>query len=425
MGSIEILKINENSPQFPSNTRICEPNPQYLPSKSQLRVYFLTISQHHITTMAPVSCARQAIVLTLFFTSGALNAVLTNAMYNTKAIGLHNRLIPFKKPWFQGWVMFFGMSCLIFDTPCLKKCKCQPYVIGGTVRGWGLFRNVAIPGLCDLFATVLQNIAFLYLAPSVWQMFRGSILLFTALFAICYRKKKLKCQDWLGVLVTMVGITVVGLSSILRKSDGTESTVNSSTVMKVVSMGLIILAQGLQAFQTIVEEELLHDVDATESEIVAFEGLWGLYFSTFLTMPLANILPQSLGEGLFEQSIETFVMLGHSWKLGLLVLFYCISIVCYNQTGMMVTSFSTAIHRNIYEALRSIAVWALSAIVYYIWPNSGCGEKLELLSLVQCLGFLISILGSFIYNRVIKFPCFDYSDEEHPTKSLNDDPLLE
>ncbi len=320
--------------------------------------------------------------------------------------------------------MFLGMSFLIVDTPFFKRCRCEPYTIGGTVKGWGLVRNVAIPALCDLCATLLQNVAFLYLAPSVWQMFRGSILLFTAIFAITYRKKKLKFIDWIGVLVTIVGITIVGLSSILKKSDGSESTVNSSTVMKIVSMVLIVIAQGLQAFQNIIEEELLHDVDATESEIVCLEGIWGLYFSTFFTMPIANILPQSLGEGLFEQSLETFKMLFGSWKLILLVVFYCLAIVGYNQTGMMVTSFSTAIHRNIYEALRSIAVWALSAIVYYIWPDSGCGEKLELLSLVQGLGFIISILGSFIYNRVIKFPCLDYSEEDDKQGTIQDEPLI-
>lgn len=340
-------------------------------------------------------------------------------------MGYHNRMIPFQKPWFQGWAMFLGMSFLIFDTPLVRTCRCAPYKLGGTLRGWGLFRAVAIPALCDLGATVLQNIAFLYLAPSVWQMFRGSILLFTALFAIFYRHKKLKAVDWTGVVVTIVGITIVGISSILKEGDGSESTSNADTSMQVISMILIVIAQGLQAFQTIVEEELLHDVDATESEIVSMEGIWGLYFSTFMTMPLANIMPQSAGEGIFEQSLETFKMMGSSWTLTLLVIAYCVVIVGYNQSGMMVTSFSTAIHRNIYEALRSIAVWALSVIVYYIWPNSGAGEKLELMSIVQLVGFSISMLGSFIYNRVIKLSFFDYGDEnECLVQPLNDEPII-
>ena len=362
--------------------------------------------------MEKTSLTRKAVILTVFFVSGAFSAVLTNILYNMESTGFHNIRKPFRKPWFQGWGMFVGMSLLIFDTPFIKRCRCAPYKVGGTVRGWGLFRLVSIPALCDLTATVLQNVAFLYLKPSIWQMMRGSILLFTALFAIFYRHKKLILVDWIGVITTIVGITIVGISSVLSEGNDSGSTANVSTGMQIVAMVLIVVAQGLQAFQTIVEEELLHDVDATESEIVSYEGIWGLFFSTFVSMPLANIVPESLGEGLFEASLESFYMIAHSWQLLLAILAYVVVIVGYNQSGMMITLFSTAIHRNIYEALRSIAVWVLSVIFYYAFPSLGAGEKLTLMSLVQLLGFSISILGSFIYNRVIKFKCLKYNNEE-------------
>lgn len=367
--------------------------------------------------MGSASFLKKAIILTIFFVSGAFSAILTNILYNLNAKGFHNIIKPFQKPWFQGWGMFLGMSLLILDTPFIKNCRCPPYKIGGTVRGWGLFRLVSIPALCDLSATLLQNIAFLYLKPSIWQMMRGSILLFTALFAIFYRHKKLVLVDWIGVITTIVGITVVGLSSIFNDSDDSANLKNVSTAMQVLSMFFIVIAQGLQAFQTIVEEELLHDVDATESEIVSYEGIWGLFFSTFIAMPIANITPESAGEGIYENSLESFYMIFHSWRIMIATICYVIVIVGYNQSGMMITEFSTAIHRNIYEALRSIAVWLLSVIFYYAFPSLGAGEQLNLMSLVQLLGFSISILGSFIYNRVIKFPCL-------PDQDVNSKPLL-
>ena len=356
--------------------------------------------------MGQASLQKKIITLVSFFICGAFSAVLGNVLYNQKSIGLHNVLKPFRKPWFQGWSMFVAMSFLIFDTPWSNKCKCPEYSIGGTIRGWGLFRIVSIPALCDLFATVLQNIALLYLPPSVWQMTRGSILLFTALFAIFYRHKKLKAADWIGVITTIVGICIVGLSAVFngKKSD-------TSIPMMIFSMILVIIAQGLQAFQTIVEEELLHDVDATENEIVSFEGLWGLFFSTFITLPIANIMPEDAGEGLFEHSYETFLMIKNSTPIILIIIVYMIAILGYNLTGMMVTSFSTAIHRNIYEALRSAAVWLLSVIVYKIAPTSGAGETITWMSLLQLFGFSVSIFGSFIYNRVVYLPCLDYSNE--------------
>jgi len=357
--------------------------------------------------MVSVSVAR-GIVLVFFFVSGAFTAVLGNIMYNTQSIGKHNIVKPFQKPWFQGWSMFLAMSVLIFDTPFSQACRCPTYKPGGPVRGIALLRTVAIPAMCDMFATVLQNIALLFLPPSVWQMTRGSILLFTALFSIFYRHHKLHIPDWLGVITTIGGITLVGVAAIV-----TDKTPKSSPGKMIMSMCLIVIAQGLQAFQTIIEEELLHDVDATENEIVSFEGLWGLFFSSFIMMPIAMIMPPNAGEGIYEDSIESFIMISNSYAIFFLVVGYMAAILIYNLTGMMVTSFSSAILRNIYEALRSAAVWLLSVIVYYISPSSGGGEKLTWPgSLLQLLGFCISILGSFIYNRVIKFPCCKEPEEE-------------
>jgi hypothetical protein len=369
--------------------------------------------------MVALDCFK-AIVLTVFFICGAFCTVLGNIMYATKATGLHNRVIEFRKPWFQGWGMFLGMSFLIIDTPVFRTFRCPKYVPGQPARGWGLFRLVAIPACCDMTATILQDVALLYLIPSVWQIFRGSILLFTALFAICYRRQRLRAIDWTGVLVTIIGITIVGLSAVLNQSSGDDSSAirNSSTGMRVLSMLLILIAQGLQAFQTIVEEQLLHDIDAAASEVVAFEGLWGLYLQTFITMPLANILPEDAGEGLFEQSIESFKMLFSSGRLAVLTVMLCFAIAGLNWSGMHLTSLSSAIHRNIYEALRSISVWALSVIVYYAWPDSGAGEKLDKWSMLQGAGFIVSVLGSFIYNRVFGLPFFHYpEDDEEDLKS--------
>jgi drug/metabolite transporter (DMT)-like permease len=315
--------------------------------------------------------------------------------------------------------MFLGMSFLVLNTPLFRTFRCPRYVPGQPARGWGLFRLVAIPACCDLTASILQSVALLYLVPSVWQIFRGSILLFTALFAICYRHRRLRPVDWAGVVVTIIGITIVGISAVVNRGSGDDKSAirNSSTGMRVLSMFLMIIAQGFQAFQTIVEEELLHDVDADVSEIVAFEGFWGLYLQTFITMPLANILPEDAGEGLFEHSIESFKMLFSSGRLAVITVLFCLTIAGLNWSGMHVTSVSSAIHRNIYAALRPIAVWALSVIVYYVWPDSGAGEKVDKWSLLQGAGFIVSVFGSFIYNRVIKLPFCKYDDEDEELNS--------
>jgi hypothetical protein len=41
--------------------------------------------------------------------------------------------------------------------------------------------------------------------------------------------------------------------------------------MQIIVMGLLITAQALQVFRTVVEEHLLHDTSADISELCAFE----------------------------------------------------------------------------------------------------------------------------------------------------------
>jgi hypothetical protein len=188
-------------------------------------------------------------------------------------------------------------------------------------------------------------------------------------------------------------------------------------------MVLILIGQGLAALQGIIEEYLLHDVDAPEAEIVSFEGIWGIYLTLFVTMPIANILPSNSGEGLFENTLESFKMLFHSTKIAVLEILFCVAVAGLNQTALIMISFSTAVHGSIYSALRSVSVWVLSVIVYYAWRSSGAGEPLSLNSILQGAGFLVMIAGTFIYNKVIVLPCFKAEDPEKLPEMKQ--PLLE
>jgi drug/metabolite transporter (DMT)-like permease len=356
---------------------------------------------HQSTAM--VSFAAKVLISAIFFVGGSVNTVLNNVIYNTEVAGCHGRVHGFRKPWFMDWSMFVGMSMGIFNTRAFRTCTCPPSWEGGKLRGWRLYRQVAPLGLCDLTATYLSNIALLHLIPSVWQMLRGAELIFTALWAIIYRHKKLVMADWIGVLMTVVGIVTIGLSSILTESDQTGSR-QVSIPLQILSMVLVLVAMGLLGFQGVLEEELLQDVDATAYELVSYEGLWGVYFTTLITMPLAQILPETAGEGIFEHSVESFQMLLSSQTLTILWFGFIFVSFAYNVTGLLVTSFTSAINRAIYEALRAIGVWVLSVAVYYIWDGRIGGERVTRMSSIQGLGFVLMVLGSFIYNRLLRLP---------------------
>jgi drug/metabolite transporter (DMT)-like permease len=233
-------------------------------------------------------------------------------------------------------------------------------------------------------------------------MLRGCELIFTAIWAIVYRHKKLVLADWLGVILAVTGVVVVGISALLTEPHSAVAQTPAS--MQLLAMVLILTAMGLAALQTVLEEELLQDVDATASELVSYEGIWGVYFTTFMALPLANILPENAGEGLFEHSLESFSMLGTSLQLLLLWIAFVVVVFAYNLSGLALCAYTSAINRTIYESMRAITVWVLSVAVNSIWEESGGGERLTKMSAVQGLGFVVMVMGSFVYNRVLKLP---------------------
>jgi drug/metabolite transporter (DMT)-like permease len=346
-----------------------------------------------------------------FFISGAVYTVAIDIMYHTPVIGLHNYLMNFRKPLFQVWGMFLGMSCLFFVSQYIHTCNCRPYVVGETIRGWGLFRMTSVPAMCDLTAAFLCNTALLHLNPSIWQMLRGVILLFTALLGMVYRHKRLQAFEWIGIIVTLVGGFIVGLSAVLDDIWAGVEIRGSSPLMQAIAIGLVLIADAVQALQCLVEEEMMHDCEATGAEVVGFEGFWGLSLSTFVIMPLSNIIPSNAGEGIYENSIESFVMLARSPQVVIVFAIYVLAVAVYNQAGMIVTAWSGAVYRTLFEALRSAAVWVLSVCVHYIWPESGAGEPIGFICLLEGGGFVTMLTGTLIYNQMIELPCCEYESE--------------
>jgi drug/metabolite transporter (DMT)-like permease len=127
-------------------------------------------------------------------------------------------------------------------------------------------------------------------------------VIFTAICSIFYRKRKLHFVDWFGISVVVLGIVLVGVSARLGETNRGKETVCES--MQIIAMLLVMFSQALQALRAVAEERILHDIDADPPEIIGFEGTWGLFVLTFIGLPLANILPETLGEGIYEDSVE-------------------------------------------------------------------------------------------------------------------------
>jgi hypothetical protein len=215
----------------------------------------------------------------------------------------------------------------------------------------------------------------------------GSLTLGTAALSILIRHKKFLLADWVG----LAGVVIVGSAELLNKHRGQAEEKVVSTGMQILAMFLGIVSQTLQSFQCVYEEMILQDVGATRR-------IWGTFYITFCLLPLCNVLQESWGEGIYENTVESAWM--HPDRILLFIAYIGVAFV-----------YSSAIHRTVYG---SVTVWILSVIIYCAIPSIGAGEPVGVHSILQGAGFIVLVFGSAMYHRFIKFPCFYYGDEISP-----------
>merc|ERR1719510_2509488 len=78
----------------------------------------------------------------------------------------------------------------------------------------GMYYWIMVPSLFDLVATTLAGIGLLWVDASVYQMLRGSLMIFSAMLSIFCLGKRLKPYHWWGIGLCVVAVAMVGLASV-------------------------------------------------------------------------------------------------------------------------------------------------------------------------------------------------------------------
>jgi len=93
----------------------------------------------------------------------------------------------------------------------------------------------AIPAWLDTIETCLKAIATTMIASSVVQMLKSTILVYCALLALIFLKKKLYRHHWASMLVIILGVALVGIGYLTGKP--TDNNYSSSDII----FGLVLL----------------------------------------------------------------------------------------------------------------------------------------------------------------------------------------
>lgn len=349
----------------------------------------------------------RGITILLFFIFGAFVPVL-NSLILKREYPLGNGLsVKFKKPWFQNCTMYLGMIFFLIPMILRQKRKGNKEDMS-LIGNFEMLKKVSGISILSILSSGLLNFTLIYLPTSVWQMFYGFQLLFATLFAITYRKHQLYLVDWLGLFITVGGMCCAGVASLLRGVARDEVEITSIFFSFIAA----IIAHGFQAFQTILEEQFIHDMNVSPYQLCAFEGLWGFYLCALIVLPILSIIPRDSFIQMYEDNLESLKMLKYSWVLCVLLVSYIIVVTFFNYFSLEVIHKMSAIHRNLFDTMRPLPVWVINGFAYLITKDSSTDIEYDEYTYIEVFGFAVCVIGAFIFNRNIRFPCFFYVGDE-------------
>ncbi|KAJ4001396.1 hypothetical protein F5050DRAFT_1724712 [Lentinula boryana] len=279
-----------------------------------------------------------------------------------------------------------------------------------TLSGWN-YLLLWIPAACDLTGTTLMNVGLLYTPVSIYQMSRGSLVLFVGLLSVVFLRRRLWLYQWVSLIIVMSGVALVGFSGSLIKdtvkeavnlllngradSSPPESIETPEATTVLVGVFFILFAQVFTATQFVVEEKIMGHYSVPPLVAVGFEGLFGaitiLIFFPILALPAISSKSPffDIPRG-WHQMVDTPSVL---WS-GIVI---ACSIALFNFFGLSVTRHVSATARSLVDTCRTLVIWLVSLGLGWeklLWP----------ISLLQVLGFALLVYGTFLFNNLVASP---------------------
>jgi len=337
--------------------------------------------------------------------TGSINTITTKIADITSSKGINGVVTEFNHPFVQAQGMFLGeFLCLIafYLIRCFRCCDTSS-VTGKREENVKFNPLIFIlPAMCDMTATSLMYLGLTWTYASVFQMLRGSVIIWTGLLSMIFLKRKLYLVHWFGMFLVLVGLLLVGVASFLLGNDGANAP------HPLWGDIIIICAQIVVAIQMVVEEKFLSKYNIPALQVVGLEGLWGFIMLSLVLVGM-YFIPGSSGGNHFENALDAYVQIKNNWIVLAAILGNIFSIAFFNFFGVSITKYSSATSRMITDSIRTVVIWAFSL-----------GVKWQKFQYLQAIGFVILLAGTIVYNELIRMPAFCRPKEKVP-ESINGD----
>ncbi|XP_045102552.1 solute carrier family 35 member F6-like isoform X3 [Portunus trituberculatus] len=303
---------------------------------------------------------KQMMLAFIMVSTGSINTISakwTDRIYSKNS---HGNVVKFNHPFLQADCMFMGeMTCMaaFYILRILRRRARQ----GASELALDSDQNTKfprlvfyLPAICDMTATSMMYLGLTLTYASSFQMLRGAVIVFTGLLSVGFLGRRLRYFHWLGIVLVLIGLVVVGLSDFISSSQ-TNQDLN----------GIIT-------------------------------GTFGFLTLSVLLVPMYYIPAGKLSgneNGTLEDAIDAFVQIGNSALLALSLLMNIVSIAFFNFAGISVTKELSATTRMVLDSVRTFVIWVFTLLVQW-----------ETFQYLQPIGFVILMLGMMLYNDVIILP---------------------
>ncbi|RCK56340.1 Uncharacterized protein C12G12.12 [Candida viswanathii] len=310
----------------------------------------------------------------------------------------------FNQPGIQTMQMFLGelgmyLVFLVYKWYNLRKEYIRLSQLEGEgeqVQETSIFQSfkLAVPAICDLSCTTLLNIGLIYTPVSIYQMSRGSVVLFVAILSVLFLKRKITKLEWISLFLVTLGIGIVGLSG-SRNSKTSETSNGESAALVIFGIFLIISATLLQGFQFVIEEHILEKNPIIPLQLVYIEGFYGLSIMVILSVILNFIIgsiesPEDFKSSPFNLPLA-FSQVFTNKNILISSILILLSIAAFNYCGLSITHRISATARSTVDTCRTLLVWIVAISMHW-----------ESFHLLQFTGFVVLVFGTLCFNGVLK-----------------------
>jgi len=298
------------------------------------------------------------------------------------------------------WVLMsqfgYSLAWIVHRLTTHMDPGCVPST-AGLQKGNGVNQKVYIIAmLLDAMSMVCAHEAMGSISASVVQMMRSTKLIIAFFITTIVMKKKQLPRERAGVLIVLLGVSVVVFGSVRPNTMPVDSAVGEAKGGGTAFALLLCFVSELfnVAFY------LYQDHTSKKYDLPAFHtvGMMGMYGVVIFSVVIVHLNVVHV-----EDSFHAFDRLTQSWPVALSSIGYVLLLCVYEVCGVVVSKQGSAILRALIDVSRGALIWGVE--LYLGWVQ---------FQMLHGIGFAIIICGTLVNTDVFHLDILDSGPEKQP-----------